>query len=39
MNLAHASSPRHAPIAIVIVGNHGQGDGIKVIEGEVKLHL
>ena len=30
---------RQAPIMIVIVGNHGLGGGMKVLEGEMKLHI
>ena len=30
---------RQAPITIVIVGNHGLGSGMKLLEGEMKLYI
>ena len=30
---------RQVPITIVIVGNHGLGGGMKLLEGEIKLYI
>ena len=30
---------RQAPITIVIVGNHGLGGGMKLLEGEMNLYI